>query len=90
MAEEKVMQEQDLGQLRAVRREKLAQLQAEGRDPAARKSHFIHRTQGKEEDQLKVMYFSFGLAAGSTCISVKVRISRPSPPLILLHLAVRR
>ena len=33
MAEEKVMQEQDLGQLRAVRREKLAQLQAEGRDP---------------------------------------------------------
>jgi len=33
VAEEKVMQEQDLGQLRAVRREKLAQLQAEGRDP---------------------------------------------------------
>ena len=33
MAEQKLPQEQDIGQLRAVRREKLAQLQAEGKDP---------------------------------------------------------
>ena len=33
MAEQKIQQEQDLNQLRAVRREKLAQLQEEGRDP---------------------------------------------------------
>ena len=33
MAEQKMQQEQDINQLRAVRREKLAQLQAEGRDP---------------------------------------------------------
>ena len=33
MAEQKMQQEQDVNQLRAVRREKLAQLQAEGKDP---------------------------------------------------------
>ena len=33
MAEQKIQQEQDLNQLRAVRREKLAQLQEEGRGP---------------------------------------------------------
>ena len=33
MAEEKIVQEQDLNQLRKVRREKLADLQANGKDP---------------------------------------------------------
>ena len=33
MAEEKIVQEQDLNQLRKVRREKLAELQANGKDP---------------------------------------------------------